>query len=94
MNSALDGVGGQLHAPAAFTPGKDPVSIVQEAVWAPGSVWTGAEKLAPTGIRSPDRPAGIASRYAGYAIPTPRISVGIKKKKGRDSKLKTVTNAG
>jgi hypothetical protein len=40
-----------------FTPGKEPVPIVQEAGWAPGPVWTGAENLAPTGIRSPDRPA-------------------------------------
>ena len=40
-----------------FTPGKDPVPIVQEAGWAPGPVWTGAENLSPTGIRSPDRPA-------------------------------------
>ena len=40
-----------------FTPGKDPVPIVQEAGWAPGPVWTGAENLAPTGIQSPDRPA-------------------------------------
>jgi len=30
-----------------FTPGKDPVPIVQEAGWAPGPVWTGAEILAP-----------------------------------------------
>jgi hypothetical protein len=34
---------------------RDPVSIVQEAGWAPGSVWTAAKNLAPTGIRSPDR---------------------------------------
>jgi hypothetical protein len=40
-----------------FTPGKDPVPIVQTAWWAPGPVWTGAENLAPTGIRSPDHPA-------------------------------------
>ena len=51
------GVGGQHHAPAALPTGKDPVPIVQEAGWAPGPVWTGAENLAPTGIRSPDRPA-------------------------------------
>jgi hypothetical protein len=51
------GVGGQRHTPAAFTPGKDPVPIVQEAGWAPGPVGTGAENFAPTGIRSPDRPA-------------------------------------
>jgi len=40
-----------------FTPGKDPVPIVQEAGWPPGLVWTGAENLAHTGIPSPDRPA-------------------------------------
>jgi hypothetical protein len=28
LTSALDGVGGQRHAPAAFTPRKDPVPIV------------------------------------------------------------------
>jgi len=48
---------GQRHATAALYPGKDPVPIVQEAGWAPGPVWTEAENLAPTGIRSPDRPA-------------------------------------
>jgi len=31
-----------------FTLGKDPVPIVQEAGWAPGPVWKGAENLAPT----------------------------------------------
>ena len=46
-----------------FTPGKDPVPIVQEARWAPGPVWTGAEKLAPTKILSPDRPARSQSLY-------------------------------
>ena len=46
-----------------FTPGKDPVPIVQEAGWAPGPVWTGAENLAFTGIRSPDRPARSQSLY-------------------------------
>jgi len=40
-----------------LTPGKDPVLILQEVGWASGPVWTGAEHLAPTGIRSPDRPA-------------------------------------
>ena len=46
-----------------FTPGKNPVPIVQEAGWAPGPVWTGAEKLAPTRFRSPDRPARSESLY-------------------------------
>jgi len=36
---------------------------VQEAGWAPGPVWTGAENLASTGIRSPDRPARNQSLY-------------------------------
>jgi len=46
-----------------FTPGKDLVPIVQGAGWAPGPVWTGAENLSPTGIRSPDRPARSQSLY-------------------------------
>ena len=32
--------------PGRFTPGKDPVPIVQENGWTPGKVWTGAEYLA------------------------------------------------
>jgi len=31
--------------PAALSPGKGPVRIVQEAGWAPGAVWTGAGNL-------------------------------------------------
>ena len=46
-----------------FTPRKDLVPIVQEAGWAPGTVWTGAENLAPFRIRSPDRPACSQSLY-------------------------------
>jgi hypothetical protein len=52
----MGGVRGQRHALAAFIPGKDLVPIVQEAGWAPGPVWTGAENLAPTAFRSLDRP--------------------------------------
>jgi hypothetical protein len=57
------GVGGQRHAPAAFTPGKDPVPIVQEAGWAPGLVWIGVENLThPPGFNPrPFQP--VASRY-------------------------------
>ena len=57
------GVGGQRHAPGRSTPGNDPVRIVQEAGWAPEPVWTGAENLAPTGIRSTDRRARSESLY-------------------------------
>ena len=55
-NSALDGGGWSTPHPGRFTPGKGPVPIVQEAEWTPRPVWTDAENLAPTGIRSPDRP--------------------------------------
>ena len=37
------GVGEEPHAPAASTPGKDLVPIVQEAGWAPGPVWMGGK---------------------------------------------------
>jgi hypothetical protein len=46
-----------------FTPGKNPVPIVQEAGWARGPVWTGAENFASTWTRSPERPAGSKSLY-------------------------------
>ena len=57
------GWGWSAPRPGRFTPGKDPVPIAQEAGWAPGPVWTGAENLAHTGIRSPDRPARSKSLY-------------------------------
>ena len=50
-----------------FTPGKEPVPIVQEAGWAPGPVWRGAENLASTGIQSLDHIQLVASRYINYA---------------------------
>ena len=63
MTSALRGGGWSAPRLDRFTPGKDPVPIVQEAGWVPGPVWTGAENLAPTRIRSPDRPARSESLY-------------------------------
>jgi hypothetical protein len=62
LTSALDGGGWSTPRPGRFTPRNDPVPIVQEAQWAPGPV-TGTENLAPTGIRSPDRPAHSESLY-------------------------------
>ena len=56
---------GQRHTPATFTPGKDPVPILQEAGWAPGSVWTGEENLTPNAIRSPDRPVAVPTKLPG-----------------------------
>jgi hypothetical protein len=55
-----------------FTPGKDPVPIVQETGWAPGPVWTGVENLAPTAVWSPDRPARSQSPYWLSYRPTGR----------------------
>jgi hypothetical protein len=46
LTSALDGVGGQRHARAALPPGNTRYPVR-----------TGVENIAPTGIRSPDRPA-------------------------------------
>jgi hypothetical protein len=45
-----------------FTPGKDPVPILQEAGWAPGPVWTG-RKSRPHRDSIPDRPARSQSLY-------------------------------
>jgi hypothetical protein len=54
------GMGGNLYVPAALPLG---VPLVYKAVWASGSVRTGAENLAPTGVRSPDCPARSESLY-------------------------------
>jgi hypothetical protein len=48
--SALGGGGWSAPRPGRFTPGKDPVPIVQGAGWAPGPAWTCAKNLGPTGI--------------------------------------------
>jgi hypothetical protein len=49
LTLALDGGGRSTPCPDHFTPGKETlVFIVQEAVWAPGSVWMGVENLAFT----------------------------------------------
>ena len=61
--SALDEGGWSTPRPGRFTPGKDPVPIVQEAGWATGTDLTGAENFALTGIRSHGRPARSESLY-------------------------------
>jgi hypothetical protein len=58
MTTELEGGEGSASRPGrSLPPGKTRVHIVQEAEWAPGPVWIGAENFTPTGIRSPDRPA-------------------------------------
>jgi hypothetical protein len=64
MTSALEvGEWAAARPSRTLPPGKYPVTIVQKAGWAPGPVSTGAENLARTGIRSPDRPACSQSLY-------------------------------
>ena len=63
MTTALEGGEGSASWPDRFYFGKDAAPFVQEAGWAPGPVWTCAENLVPTGIRSPDRPARSQSLY-------------------------------
>ena len=53
-----------------FTPGKDPVPIVQEAGWAPGPVWTGGNSR-PHRDSIPDRPARGQSLYRLSYLPGP-----------------------
>jgi hypothetical protein len=54
-----------------FTPGNDPVPIVQEAGWAPGPVWTGANNLAPhrDSIPGPSSPSLYRLSYTGPKYP-------------------------
>jgi len=48
MTAALEGGEWSAARPGPhFTPGKDTLPILQEAGWAPGPVWTGAEKERP-----------------------------------------------
>jgi len=57
MTAALE-VGEWSAASSGRTlpPGKDPIPILQEVGWTPGSVWTGG-KSHPHGDSIPDRPA-------------------------------------
>jgi hypothetical protein len=59
MTMALEGGEGSDRS---LPHGKDPVAIVQEAGWAPGPVWTGAENLGPKGF-DPQTIQPVASRY-------------------------------
>jgi len=42
---------------------RDSVPSVQEAGWAPGPVWMGAENLTASELQLPDRPACSESLY-------------------------------
>jgi hypothetical protein len=69
------GVSDQHHAPAALYPrGKDlPVSILQDAAWAPEPVWTQRleeKSFASVGDRTPVVQS-VVSHYTDWAIPAP-----------------------
>jgi len=89
MTLTLDGVGGR-HAPAAFTPRKDLVSIVHEAGWAPGLAWIGAENLAPTRIRTLELPARSESLYQ-LRYPSPHMYDGSPTKSSKPWQTAIIT---
>ena len=81
LTSALDECGWSTpRSGRNITPGKDSVPILQEPRWAQGAVWTGAGNLAPTGIRSRDRPVSSGSLYRlSYpGPPVARIVISVK----------------
>jgi hypothetical protein len=63
LTSALDGGGWSSPRSGPFTPGNDPVPIVQQGGWAPGPVWTDAENLVPSSFRTPDLQTSSESLY-------------------------------
>jgi hypothetical protein len=63
LTSALHGSGWSTPRPYKFSLEIDPVPIIRKDMWAAGPVWTGAENLAPTSIRCPQRPALCESLY-------------------------------
>jgi len=75
MTMALEGGGVVRSTPRPhFTPGKDPVPILQEAAWAPGPVWMGG-KSCPHWDSILDRPAHSQSLYR---LSCPAHSVTVK----------------
>ena len=79
LTSALDSGGWSTPCPGRISCWKDPVSIVKEAGWAAGPVGTGAENLAPTGIRSLGSSSPLRVAIPTYAIPAQNKRI-IKKK--------------
>jgi hypothetical protein len=56
-------VDGQHHASAVLPPEKTRYPLYRRLGEVPAPIWARAENLAPTGIRSPDRPARSESLY-------------------------------
>ena len=64
------GLGGQHHAPANLPPVKTRYPLYRRMCGPQAQVWTGAENLAFTGIRSPTVQP-VAIRYTDWAILAP-----------------------
>ena len=56
-------MGGERNDPTALPPGKKPGTHCIGAWVGPRAFWTGAENIAPKGIRSPARSARSESLY-------------------------------
>ena len=69
FNLVLDGVGSHPQASAVISPLNKPAILRTGYRVGQRPVWTGAEKNAPTCIRSPDRPA---CSYSQYRLSYPR----------------------
>lgn len=61
--SEVEGGGWSTSNSGILPMGKNPGTGCKEARWASGSVWTDAENLAPSGIRSLDSPVPNWSLY-------------------------------
>ena len=70
--SALDGIGGQRHAPTALLPGKTRYPLYRRLGGPQGRSGRAQKISPPTGIRSPDRPARSESLYR-LSYPGPQI---------------------
>ena len=73
LTLVLNGGDWSMPCPSHHTPGKDPVTIVQEAGWALWSVWTGAEILSPPPGFNPQTIQPIASCYTDWAYPAQHL---------------------
>ena len=63
LTTALEGVRGQRHAPTVLYPRERPGTHCTGGWVGPRAGLDRCEKFAPTGIRSPDRPARSKSLY-------------------------------
>jgi hypothetical protein len=83
------GVSGQRYAPAALLP---PVTIVQEAGWAPEPVWTQRleeKSFVPAGDRTPVVQP-VVRHYTVWATPAPDVLWGVPKTINQKTRLNSL----